>query len=289
MWMGLSAAMAIVTIAAARLPCNFDFRSRFRRMHCRTNTVNGGHVKAENSNGDYKVHNVNGSIELLEMAGSGDATTVNGAVKVTFRENPRSLLLVQERERRTCSLVSPRPHRRLQMQDLNGGVYTDFEATGCPCKRPRRKDKGRNTSTRATIQQYSDWRRRSRAQIRHIERQYQNHQTRLTVSMKSVIAFKCSINRVRCSAWGPGSEAAGTGSLPIQRSFAAKMVKASVINGSITVKGYDGKDVLIEGRSHEGRRNIRRGPKECTASIQALSGLPRKSRTTPSASARAQQ
>ena len=39
--------------------------------------------------GDFSVHNVNGGIDMKNVAGSGVAKTVNGQVEVSFREIPR--------------------------------------------------------------------------------------------------------------------------------------------------------------------------------------------------------
>jgi hypothetical protein len=95
-------------------------------------TVNGGHVKAENSNGDFVVHTVNGGIELLEMGGSGEATTVNGGVKVTFRENPRRPSTFKSVNGELAVTFRPELAADFLCKTLNGGVYTDFETTLLP-------------------------------------------------------------------------------------------------------------------------------------------------------------
>ena len=91
-------------------------------------TVNGGHVKAENSNGNFAVSNVNGGIELLEMAGSGQATTVNGGVTVTFRENPCAPSSFKSVNGELAVSFRPDLAADFLCKTLNGGVYTDFEA-----------------------------------------------------------------------------------------------------------------------------------------------------------------
>src|SRR5215471_14276916 len=60
-----------------------------RNIEVRLKTVNSGHVQVQDVTGNFSVHNVNGGIEMQNVAGSGVAKTVNGPVKVTFRENPR--------------------------------------------------------------------------------------------------------------------------------------------------------------------------------------------------------
>jgi hypothetical protein len=95
-------------------------------------TVNGGHIRAEKSNGDFSVHNVNGGIELLEMAGSGQANTVNGGVKVTFRENPRNPTSFKSVNGELAVSFKPDLAADFRCKTFNGGVYTDFESLMLP-------------------------------------------------------------------------------------------------------------------------------------------------------------
>src|SRR5215813_6359835 len=60
-----------------------------RNIEVKLKTINSGHVTVHDVTGNFSVHNVNGAIEMQNVAGSGVAKTVNGGVKVTFRENPR--------------------------------------------------------------------------------------------------------------------------------------------------------------------------------------------------------
>ena len=46
----------------------------------RLGTVNGGDIRVENTTGDFDVGNVNGGIEMREVAGSGLVHTVNGKI-----------------------------------------------------------------------------------------------------------------------------------------------------------------------------------------------------------------
>ena len=95
-------------------------------------TVNGGHVRAENSNADFIVHNVNGGIELREMAGSGEAITVNGGVDVTFRENPRTPSTFRSVNGTLAVSFRPNLSADFHCKTMNGGIYTDFEASATP-------------------------------------------------------------------------------------------------------------------------------------------------------------
>ena len=59
------------------------------RIDLEVKTVSDGDVRISGTHGDFKVANVNGAVEMREIGGSGSARTVNGGVKVTFRNNPR--------------------------------------------------------------------------------------------------------------------------------------------------------------------------------------------------------
>ena len=48
--------------------------------------------------------------------------------------------------------------------------------------------------------------------------------------------------------------------VPFSDASRPRMVKCSLLNGAISVKGYEGKDVIVEARTHsEGRRQHRAG------------------------------
>ena len=108
---------------------SFDFQVKVPAdAELELRTVNGGHIKAENSNANFVVSNVNGGIELLEMAGSGKATTVNGGVKVTFRENPKEPSSFKSVNGELAVSFRPNLAADFLCKTFNGGVYTDFEA-----------------------------------------------------------------------------------------------------------------------------------------------------------------
>ena len=95
-------------------------------------TVNGGKVETRGIAGDFDLSNVNGGIELEEMAGSGKAHSVNGKVRVVFATNPR----------KNCSFKTVNggieaSFRRdlsadIQVKTFNGDAYTDFDAAALP-------------------------------------------------------------------------------------------------------------------------------------------------------------
>ena len=60
-----------------------------RDIDIKVKTVNEGRVVVRDTNGSFLVRNVNGDIEMHDVAGSGTARTVNGPVIVSFRQNPK--------------------------------------------------------------------------------------------------------------------------------------------------------------------------------------------------------
>lgn len=114
---------------------NMDFQLQVPRdIDITLKTVNGGHVNVRNVSGKFSVNNVNGRIEMQEIAGSGRARTVNGSVKVGFRENPK--------ENSAFSTINGDVDLRFvkglsadfRFKTFNGEVFSDFEMTSLPAK-----------------------------------------------------------------------------------------------------------------------------------------------------------
>ena len=105
-----------------------------RNIEVKLKTVNSGHVSVQDVTGDFSVHNVNGGIDMKNVAGSGVAKTVNGPVKVSFRENPR--------EKSDFATINGNVElyfvRGLsgdfRFKTMNGAVYSDFEMTSLPAQ-----------------------------------------------------------------------------------------------------------------------------------------------------------
>jgi hypothetical protein len=105
-----------------------------RNIDLTLKTVNGGHVDVRGVSGKFQVHNVNGPIEMRDIAGSGKAVTVNGGVKVAFRENPR--------ENSDFSTINGNVELQFvrglsadfRFKTMNGGVYSDYAMTMLPAR-----------------------------------------------------------------------------------------------------------------------------------------------------------
>lgn len=110
-----------------------DFRLEVpQRMRYKVKTVNDGHIKVQNVAGDFIVRNVNGGITMTDVAGSGSATTVNGPVKVTFRENPKTDSEFKSINGAVELAFARSLSADFRFKTMNGGIYTDFPMTGLP-------------------------------------------------------------------------------------------------------------------------------------------------------------
>ncbi len=114
---------------------DMDFQLQVpRSIDVKLKTVNGGHVNVRGVSGAFSVHNVNGPIDMQDIAGSGHANTVNGGVKVTFRENPK-----QTSDFKTVNGSVELTFVRglsadFRLKTFNGSVFSDFEMTSLPAR-----------------------------------------------------------------------------------------------------------------------------------------------------------
>ena len=105
-----------------------------RNIEVTLKTVNSGHVHVHDIAGNFSVHNVNGAIEMLDVAGSGVAKTVNGGVKITFRENPREKSEFSTINGNVEMYFARGLSADFRFKTMNGSVYSDFELTSLPAE-----------------------------------------------------------------------------------------------------------------------------------------------------------
>jgi putative adhesin len=97
-------------------------------------TVNEGRISVRDINGNFLVRNINGDVEMDHIAGSGTAHTVNGPVKVSFRQNPH-----ENSEFRTVNgdvelRFAPGLGADFRFKTFNGSIYSDFPVTALPVR-----------------------------------------------------------------------------------------------------------------------------------------------------------
>jgi hypothetical protein len=104
-----------------------------RNIDLNLKTVNSGHVNVRDVRGNFAVHNVNGPIELEDVGGGKAlARTVNGRVRVVFRENPRENSDFGTINGNVDLYFARGLSADFRFKNMNGGVYTDFPMTSLP-------------------------------------------------------------------------------------------------------------------------------------------------------------
>ncbi len=130
-----------------------------RDIDIKVKTVNEGRVVVRDTNGNFLVRNVNGDIEMDDVAGSGTARTVNGPVIVSFRQNPK-----QDSDFKTINgnvelKFAPDLSADFRFKTFNGGIYSDFPVTAMPVHEMQEEHKGGKVIYRAD--RYSEVRLKS--------------------------------------------------------------------------------------------------------------------------------
>ena len=103
-----------------------------RDIDIKIKTVNEGHVSVRDINGSFLVRNVNGDIQIHNIAGSGSARTVNGPVKVSFRQNPREASDFNTVNGNIELAFARDLSADFRFKTFNGGIYSDFPVTAMP-------------------------------------------------------------------------------------------------------------------------------------------------------------
>jgi hypothetical protein len=106
----------------------FDFTIRVPRdVALRLCTINGGDVLVSGTRGDFDVDNVNGLIEMKDVAGSGRAHTVNGRVTISFTANPTQPSSFKTVNGNVDVSFLDGLSAEFAMKTMNGGLFTDFD------------------------------------------------------------------------------------------------------------------------------------------------------------------
>jgi len=108
-------------------------------------TVTDGDIEVFDVRGDFRIHNVNGSIDLAGMAGSGEAVTVNGPVVASFVSNPSGDTHFETVNGKIDVSFQPGLSADLDMLARWGELWSEYEVTGLPAHPPTKKTKGGRT------------------------------------------------------------------------------------------------------------------------------------------------
>src|SRR5712672_72973 len=127
-----------------------DFQVQVARdVDIKIKTVNEGHVAVRDINGSFLVRNVNGDIQIRNIAGSGTARTVNGPVKVSFRQNPREASDFETVNGAVELAFARDLAADFKFKTFNGGIYSDFPVTALPVQGMKEEHHGAKVIFRA--------------------------------------------------------------------------------------------------------------------------------------------
>jgi hypothetical protein len=106
-----------------------------RSIDLKLRTVNMGRVSVRDVMGNFSVKNVNGGIEMQDVGGGQAlARTVNGGVKVIFRENPKENSDFGTINGPVELYFVRGLSADFRFKTMNGHIYSDFEMTSLPAK-----------------------------------------------------------------------------------------------------------------------------------------------------------
>ncbi len=127
-----------------------DFQVQVPRdIDVKVKTVNEGRVSVRDINGSFLVRNVNGDIQIRNIAGSGTARTVNGPVKVSFRQNPREASDFQTVNGNIELAFVRDLSADFRFKTFNGGIYSDFPVMALPVQGMQEEHHGSKVIFRA--------------------------------------------------------------------------------------------------------------------------------------------
>ncbi len=115
----------------------FDFTIRVpRAVRLRLCTINSSIVLVAGTVGDFDVRNINGRIAMTDVAGSGNAIAVNGAVTASFVSAPQRSSSFRTVNGDVAITLPDGASADLHLKTLNGQLFTDFAA------KPKAQDAG---------------------------------------------------------------------------------------------------------------------------------------------------
>jgi hypothetical protein len=127
-----------------------DFQVQVPRdIDIKVKTVNEGRVSVRDIDGSFLVRNVNGDIQIRNIAGSGTARTVNGPVKVSFRQNPREASDFATVNGAVELQFAHDLSADFKLKTFNGGIYSDFPVTALPVQGMQEEHHGSKVIFRA--------------------------------------------------------------------------------------------------------------------------------------------
>jgi hypothetical protein len=111
----------------------YDFEIKVpRKTSLYLKTVNHGKVLVRGVEGEFEVRNVNAGIEMSEITGPALVKTVNGPIKVSFTQNPKSECSFKTLNGKIEVVLHDGLNADVKLKTFNGKVYSDFDVTSLP-------------------------------------------------------------------------------------------------------------------------------------------------------------
>jgi hypothetical protein len=111
----------------------YDFEIRVPRdTALYLGTINQGQIHVEKTAGDFDIENINGGVEMDDIAGSGRVYALNGKVNVTFVRNPERNSYFGSLNGAVEVWFQPNLSADVRLKTFNGGIYTDFPVSYLP-------------------------------------------------------------------------------------------------------------------------------------------------------------
>jgi hypothetical protein len=113
----------------------FDFTLHVpRETDLRVRTVDRGDIRVQDTNGAFDVENINGGLDLVDVAGSGHAYALNRPLHVSFRRNPTGASDFGSLNGDVDIAFRPGLAADVWLKTFNGNAYTDFDVTALPSR-----------------------------------------------------------------------------------------------------------------------------------------------------------
>jgi hypothetical protein len=116
-----------------RYRTNFEFTLKVPyAMNLDLRNVNKGGITVEDVHGHFDVREVNGAVEMKGMGGDGKVNSVNGALHVSFTQNPTGPCSFKTINGAVEVHLKPGLAADLEYKTMHGGIFTDFDLNAAP-------------------------------------------------------------------------------------------------------------------------------------------------------------
>jgi hypothetical protein len=114
---------------------HYDFKIKVpRHTNLSLKTATEGKIRVENVEGEFDIRHANGEINLIEVAGAGNAHTANGDVQVIFSKNPESDCSFKTVNGDVSVSFQKNLSADFRLKTFHGDGYSDFPITYLPSR-----------------------------------------------------------------------------------------------------------------------------------------------------------